>query len=152
LYDEFMQRLRSIDYLAAMLSIVCVVDLVSVREAAARNDVMIIEGQAAPLGPPTSGENSLVKKSTPGQAPSTTAGQSSSATVLRDVPSISGRYSVGGTTLMPYLGAGFGSGYASELDRSLNSPLSTSTDTGLRSQFGQSLTPNELQMGIRIPF
>jgi hypothetical protein len=77
---------------------------------------------------------------------------STPSTVFRDIPSISGRYSLGGQTLLPYLGAGFGSGYTTEMDRSLHSPPPTTMDPGLRNQFGQSLTPNEFQMGIRIPF
>ena len=73
--------------------------------------------------------------------------------LLQDVPTLSKRYSVGGTTLVPYVGAGFGSGYVSELDRSLNTaPSSVPSDSGLRSLFGQSLIPNEVQLGIRLPF
>ena len=71
---------------------------------------------------------------------------------VRDVPSISGRYSIGGRTLLPYLGAGFSGGYSSEFNRSLNLPPPTQHDFGLRSQFGQSLSPNEFQLGVRIPF
>ncbi len=139
-------------YFTAVLSILCLVGLTSVREAAARNDVMLVEGHAAPLGPQSKSEQAAAQQSIARQALPTNPDQSTTATVFRDVPSISGQYSVGGTTLMPYLGAGFGSGYASERDRSLNSPLSPNLDSGLRSQFGQSFAPNEFQMGIRIPF
>ena len=71
---------------------------------------------------------------------------------FRDIPSISGNYTVKGTRIMPYIGAGFGHGYTSDVDRSLNSSLSTQTDPGLRSMLGQGLTPSEFQMGLRIPF
>jgi hypothetical protein len=71
---------------------------------------------------------------------------------VRDIPSISGRYSIGGRTLLPYLGAGFSGGYSSEFNRSLNGPPPAQNDLGLRSQFGQSLSPNEFQLGVRIPF
>jgi hypothetical protein len=71
--------------------------------------------------------------------------------VFRDIPSISGDYSVKGTRIMPYIGAGFGHGYSSDIDRSLNSSPSP-TDPGLRSLFGQGVTPSEFQMGLRIPF
>jgi hypothetical protein len=71
---------------------------------------------------------------------------------FRDIPSISGNYTVKGTTIMPYIGAGFGHGYTSDVDRSLNSSPSTQTDPGLRSMLGQGLTPSEFQMGLRIPF
>src|SRR3990167_7751057 len=77
---------------------------------------------------------------------------SSSSSILRDIPSISGRYSVGGRTIMPYLGAGFGGGYTSDLNRSLTGPSPVQSDVGLRSQLGQGLSPNEFQMGLRIPF
>ncbi len=41
----------------------------------------------------------------------------STGSLLRDVPSLSGRYSAGNTEFLPYIGAGFGAGYNSELDR-----------------------------------
>lgn len=77
--------------------------------------------------------------------------------LLRTLPVVSAPISVGGTTVMPYFGAGFKGGYANEVDRSLNTPLSTSpsssspTDVGLRSLAGQ-MIPNEVQVGIRFPF
>ena len=76
---------------------------------------------------------------------------------LRAVPSLSKQISVGGTTLMPYIGAGFGGGYVTEFDRSLHaspsfSSSSGSTNPGLRSLFGPHLIPNEVQLGIRVPF
>ncbi|MDH5726047.1 MAG: hypothetical protein OEY60_11300 [Nitrospira sp.] len=78
--------------------------------------------------------------------------------ILRTLPSVSKQISVGGTTLLPYLGAGFGGGYHTELDRSLNavsSGLSSSysdPNAGLKSLVGQHLIPNEVQLGIRFPF
>ncbi|MCC6139702.1 MAG: hypothetical protein IT389_03700 [Nitrospira sp.] len=77
---------------------------------------------------------------------------SPSSSIFRDIPSISGRYSVGGRTILPYLGAGFSGGYTSELNRSLTGPPPIQSDVGLRSQFGQGISPNEFQMGLRIPF
>lgn len=53
---------------------------------------------------------------------------------------------------MPYIGAGFGGGYSSEVDRSLGSAPPAQGDSGLRSQFGQGFSPNEFQMGVRISF
>lgn len=71
----------------------------------------------------------------------------------REVPSIiSGQYSIGGTTVTPFLGAGFSGGYISDVDRSIRSGFSTPVDSGLRSWVGQSLVPNEFRLGIRIPF
>ena len=73
--------------------------------------------------------------------------------LYRDLPSISGEYTVNGTTLMPYLGAGFGSGYPSDLDRALNNqgtPVQPDAITG--NLLGPNMAPNEVRMGIRIPF
>ncbi len=75
--------------------------------------------------------------------------------VLRSIPTVSKPISLGGTTLMPYIGAGFGGGYATEFDRSLNTPPSASSGSvngGLKNLFGQQLVPNEVQLGIRFPF
>ena len=41
----------------------------------------------------------------------------STGSVFRDVPALSGRYSIGDMTFLPYIGSGFGAGYTSELDR-----------------------------------
>lgn len=135
----------------SILALVLAVSFAPVDQAAAINDVMIIQGHATPLGPLSKSEEKALRQGLPGQSSSAKSGQSAAA-VFRDVPSISGSYSVGGATLMPYVGAGFGSGYTSELDRSLNSPAAPATESGLRSQFGQSFSPNEFQLGIRIPF
>ena len=86
------------------------------------------------------------------QAPQLPPGPALSSQAVREVPTISGRYTIGGTTVMPYLGAGFSGGYTSDVDRSVSNGLSTPADSGPRSLFGQSLTPNEFRMGIRIPF
>ncbi|SPP63099.1 hypothetical protein [Nitrospira lenta] len=88
----------------------------------------------------------------PFDAPASLSQYSPSSSIFRDIPSISGHYSVGGRTIMPYLGAGFGGGYTSDLNRSLIGPPPVQSDVGLRSQFGQGLSPNEFQLGLRIPF
>jgi hypothetical protein len=78
--------------------------------------------------------------------------------VLRNIPTVSKPISVGGQTLVPYIGAGFGGGHATELDRALNaapsalSSSSGSSNVGSRSLLGQNLIPNEVQLGIRFPF
>lgn len=77
--------------------------------------------------------------------------------LIRTLPNVSKQISVGGTTLVPYVGAGFRGGYATDFDHllspALSSPLSSSnpTDVGLRSLAGQ-MIPNEVQVGIRFPF
>jgi hypothetical protein len=75
--------------------------------------------------------------------------------VLRTVPTLSKQLSVGGTMLVPYIGAGFGGGYATELDRSLTSAPSASSgsfNAGQKNLFGPQLIPNEVQVGVRFPF
>ncbi|WHZ29126.1 MAG: hypothetical protein OJF51_003927 [Nitrospira sp.] len=75
--------------------------------------------------------------------------------VLRNIPTVSKPISVGGTILVPYIGAGFGGGYATELDRSLNTAQSASSgslNAGLKNLFGPQLIPNEVQLGVRFPF
>jgi hypothetical protein len=80
-----------------------------------------------------------------------------STLLLRTLPTVSKPISMGRTTLLPYIGAGFSGGYASEVDRSLNNALSTplssssAADVGLKSLTGQ-MIPNEVQVGIRFPF
>lgn len=75
--------------------------------------------------------------------------------VLPTVPTVSKAISMGGTTVVPYIGAGFGGGYATELDRSIHTTQSASSgsfNAGQRNLFGQQLMPNEVQLGIRFPF
>lgn len=79
------------------------------------------------------------------------------AMVLRTIPTLSTQIAVGDTTFIPYLGAGFGGGYATEFDRSLHTLSAassgfSSTTPGLRNLFGPHLVPNEVQLGIRFPF
>jgi hypothetical protein len=80
------------------------------------------------------------------------------ALVLRNIPTVSKPISVGGTTLVPYIGAGFGGGYTTELDRSIHAAPSGSsmpsgaTIGGPKDLLGQHLMPNEVQLGIRFPF
>jgi len=98
----------------------------------------------------------MVTEAATGQGPSAFLTVESMG-LLRAVPSLSKQIVVGGTKLMPYIGAGFGGGYLTEFDRSLHaspsfSSSSGSTNAGLRSLFGPHLIPNEVQLGIRFPF
>jgi hypothetical protein len=98
----------------------------------------------------------MVTEAATGQGPSASV-PGESVVFLRTVPSLSKQISVGGTKLMPYIGAGFGGGHLTEFDRSLHaspsfSSSSGSTNAGLRSLFGPHLIPNEVQLGIRVPF
>jgi hypothetical protein len=76
----------------------------------------------------------------------------SAGSLFRDVPSLSERYSVREMRVLPYIGAGFGAGYTSELDRTLAPNLPPQHNLNLGGQLGQSMVPNEFQLGIRIPF
>ena len=76
----------------------------------------------------------------------------SANSLFRDVPSLSGRYSAGGMTLVPYIGAGFGAGYSSELNRAFAPNLEPQQNLNLGGPLGQKMVPKEFQMGIRIPF
>ena len=75
-----------------------------------------------------------------------------SDSLFRDVPSLSGRYSAGKMTFLPYIGAGFGAGYNSDLDRAFVPIPPPQQNLNLGSPLGQKMLPNEFQMGIRIPF
>jgi hypothetical protein len=76
----------------------------------------------------------------------------SSDSLFHEVPSLSGRYSTEHMTFFPYLGASFGAGYNSELDRTFAPNLRPQHNLNLGNPSGQNLAPNEFQMGIRIPF
>lgn len=90
------------------------------------------------------------------QAPSVSlVGESGMA--LRTTPALSTQISVSGLTLVPYVAAGFGGGYITERDRVLHtvpsaSFLSSQPPAGLRSLLGPHLIPNEVHLGIRVPF
>lgn len=130
--------------------LLCAVLAVSVRGALAQEEPVLESPVLQSLNEQYSqgGEASELPFNASGALPL----YSPSSSVFRDIPSISGRYSVGGRTILPYLGAGFGGGYTSELNRSLTGPPPVQPDVGLRSQFGQGISPNEFQMGLRIPF
>lgn len=100
-------------------------------------------GKVEPV--PTKNEAALPAQTIP-------PGSGSSLPIAQEAPTISGRYSIGGTMVMPFLGASFGGGYMSDVDRSVNNRLSAPAESGLRSLFGQSFVPNEFRLGIRIPF
>jgi hypothetical protein len=109
-------------------------------------------GSAAPGEKSSQLSSNTVSNDVPSQFPIVAPSASASPPDVRDVPSISGRYLLGGKTLLPYLGAGFSGGYGSEFNRSLGGEPPASSDLGLRNQFGQGVSPNEFQLGVRIPF
>ena len=133
-----MKRRRAI---IAMISVTSLVGVLSFSNLGVAGEGPTLKLHSAAL------KNQVIGQETAFSLDSYTASKS-----FRDLPSISGDYAVKGTRIMPYIGAGFGHGYSSDLDRSLNSSPISQTDTGLRSMFGQGLAPSEFQMGLRIPF
>lgn len=121
----------------------------SIQGIAAPDCVM---ADSAALGDLSSQPSSITVKKDAVSPPDVVPSTAASSADVGDVPSITGLYSIGGRTLVPYLGAGFSGGYSSDFSRSLNRPPPTQNDLGLRSQFGQTLSPNEFQLGVRIPF
>jgi hypothetical protein len=126
---------------AAIISVMCLLGFLSFSNAGAAG-----EKTGGTLDP------AALKYQVVGQEAALSLESLTASKAFRDIPSISGDYSVKGTRIMPYIGAGFGHGYSSDVDRSLNISPTGQTDPGLRSLFGQGLTPSEFQMGFRIPF
>ena len=124
-----------------IISVVCLLGLLSFSNLAEAG-----EGPVGKVDPAS------LKSQAFGQEAALSLESLTASKTFRDIPSISGNYTVKGTRIMPYIGAGFGHGYTSDVDRSLNSSPSIQTDPGLRSMLGQGLTPSEFQMGLRIPF
>lgn len=128
----------------------------SVSGSLSQADTLSRDGHSA-IGPVIS----TARVSSDPSALGTAARQESSAAmpvenlvILRTLPTVSKQILLGGTTLLPYIGAGFGGGYVTELDRSLNSASSISSNTfnsGLKN-ISQGLLPNEVQLGVRFPF
>ena len=136
---------------SAGIVMVLVVALVAPIQGIAASDPVMVD--SAVLGDSSSQLASSTPKTTaPSQPPLAVPSAAASSADVRDIPSISGRYAIGGRTLLPYIGAGFSGGYSSEFNRSLGGASSTQSDFGLRSQFGQNVSPNEFQLGVRIPF
>jgi hypothetical protein len=145
LYDEAMKP-----YIAIAPILLIVALAVTTQGVAARDRVM---ADSAALGETSSQLSwSTLSTNVPFQNPITVPSEPASSAYFRDVPLISGRYSIGGRALVPYLGAGFSGGYGSEFNRFLGAAPPTQSDFGLRNQLGQSVSPNEFQMGVRIPF
>ena len=136
--------------LIGLIGACCLIAFLHAVPANAENTVTI-DGRSLLLGPSGTSGTSLMTGAV-GSFPAIMPDLAAPSTFFREVPSISGQYSFGGRPVLPYLGAGFGNGYTSDLDRSLNHPRSTAVDSGFRTQLGQGLAPNEFQMGIRIPF
>ena len=137
-------------YIAFVSVLLVIVLAVSSQSVAARDHDM---ADSAALGETNSQlSSSTLMKLVPIPSSIAVPSESALSSYFRDIPSISGRYVLGGRALLLYLEAGFSEGYGSELNRSFDGAPLMHSDFGIRSQFGQSVSPNEFQMGIRIPF
>jgi hypothetical protein len=145
LYDEAMKH-----YIAIIPILLITAFAGPTQGVEARDRIM---ADSAALGETSSQLSwSTLSTNVPFEGPITVPSEPASSAYFRDVPLISGRYSIGGRALVPYLGAGFSGGYGSEFNRFLGVAPPTQNDFGLRNQLGQSVSPNEFQMGVRIPF
>ncbi len=97
------------------------------------------------------GQNSL--SSAPNSRESTTSltdtfslSSGLSTNVFRQPPVITGRYSLHGQTILPYLGAGFSAGGTTDTNSTIFQ------DRLFQESLKNTMIPNEFQMGLRIPF
>jgi len=125
--------------------------LVPSAGAEVQTDHFAVDSQASAVKSPKSFQG-LYKENVLSEPPLAATQDNDSLLNLRDIPSISGRYSFGGKTFMPYIGAGFSGGYSSEFSRSMANPSPEPTEQGNKNYLGQVSSPNEFQMGLRIPF
>ena len=69
---------------------------------------------------------------------------------------LAGRYTMNGSTVIPYIGLGFGGGETTDVNRTVarQSGLQSSIqqDRLMNDVLGKTLVPNEFHLGIRIPF
>jgi hypothetical protein len=76
--------------------------------------------------------------------------------VFSQPPTLAGRYTMNGSTVMPYIGLGFSGGETTDVNRTAARQNilqnSVQQDRLLNDVLGKSLVPNEFQVGIRIPF
>jgi hypothetical protein len=137
-------------YIAFVSVFLIIVLAVSCQSVAARDNDM---ADSAARGETNSQLSSTtLMKHIPIPTPIAVPSEPALSSYFRDIPLISAGYAIGGRALLLYLEAGFSGGYGLELNRSFDGAPPMRSDFGLRSQFGQSVSPNEFQMGIRIPF
>jgi hypothetical protein len=84
--------------------------------------------------------------------------RSSSVTnnLFSEPATLTGRYTMNGSIVIPYIGLGFGGGETTDVNRTVvrQSALQSSIqqDRLMNDVLGKTLVPNEFQLGIRIPF
>ena len=86
----------------------------------------------------------------------TTLSSGISNNVFSEPPTLAGRYIWNGSTVIPYIGLGFGGGETTDMTRTITrqSALQNSIqqDRLMSDVLGKTLVPNEFQLGVRIPF
>jgi hypothetical protein len=86
----------------------------------------------------------------------TTLSSSVTNNLFSEPATLAGRYTMNGSTLIPYIGLGFGGGETTDVNRAVTrqSSLQSSIqqDRLMSDVLGKTLVPNEFQLGIRIPF
>ena len=106
--------------------------------------------------PPVLTAPSPVINSSSSLLPSTALSSGATNNVFSQPPTLAGRYTMNGSTVIPYIGLGFGGGETTDVNRTAarQSMLQSSVqqDRLLNDVLGKSLVPNEFQVGIRIPF
>lgn len=82
--------------------------------------------------------------------------QGSDSSLLREPPEVAGQYQIGRQTLVPFVGLGFSRGTTTDMSgtmmRSIGQQSTLQEDRLLRDVMGHSMLPNEVQLGIRLPF
>jgi hypothetical protein len=76
--------------------------------------------------------------------------------LFSEPPSLAGQYRVHGAKVMPYIGLGFTGGETTDVNRTVTreSALRSALqqDRLMTDSLGKTLVPNEVQLGVRIPF
>lgn len=73
-------------------------------------------------------------------------------TMTRQAPALTGRFQLHEQTFIPFIGAGFGGGYTTDRDRALGSNWLQQNQNFSGDSLGRNMMPNEVNMGLRIPF
>lgn len=88
--------------------------------------------------------------------PSSALSSGTTNSVFSQPPTLAGRYTVHGSTVIPYIGLGFHGGETTDMNRTIARQnivqSAVQQDRLFNDMLGKSLVPNEFQVGIRIPF
>ena len=106
--------------------------------------------------PPSSPTLTLRSSETPPLLGGTTLSSGVTNNLFSEPPSLAGQYRVHGAKVMPYIGLGFTGGETTDVNRTVTreSALRSALqqDRLMTDSLGKTLVPNEVQLGVRIPF